>query len=94
MTETAARHLPDAPPDTAVQACARGEHIQPSFAAIDLGTNNCRLLVAAPTSAGFHGTCPALAKRSVPPVTTATLQHRATIGRMRKSVPASASSAL
>ncbi|GGJ43917.1 Ppx/GppA phosphatase family protein [Neoroseomonas lacus] len=54
MTETVARHIPDAPPETAAPACARVEHGQAAFAAIDLGTNNCRLLVAAPTTSGFR----------------------------------------
>lgn len=54
MTEHFARYAPDAPPDTAAPVFARAEHGHSAFAAIDLGTNNCRLLVAAPTAAGFR----------------------------------------
>jgi exopolyphosphatase/guanosine-5'-triphosphate,3'-diphosphate pyrophosphatase len=32
----------------------RDEHDQPCFAALDLGTNNCRLLIASPTKDGFR----------------------------------------
>lgn len=31
-----------------------GDETQPAYAALDLGTNNCRLLVARPTRRGFH----------------------------------------
>ncbi len=54
MTEIAARYPADAPPETAMPAFARADPGQPAFAAIDLGTNNCRLLVAAPTGSGFR----------------------------------------
>lgn len=33
---------------------AAATHAPPAFAALDLGTNNCRLLVGAPTSGGFR----------------------------------------
>ena len=35
-------------------ALSRGFDRRPTFAAIDLGTNNCRLLVGTPTAAGFR----------------------------------------
>ena len=42
-------------PDTPQPAAAQGAGFAPAaFAAIDLGTNNCRLLVGAPTSDGFR----------------------------------------
>lgn len=54
MTESTTRDTPPIPPETAVVAGARAEPGAGIFAAIDLGTNNCRLLVAAPTSTGFR----------------------------------------
>ena len=41
--------------DPAAGAVARGDRpAMPGFAAVDLGTNNCRMLVGAPTSDGFR----------------------------------------
>lgn len=54
MTEFAARYTPDVPPESAAQVFARADHAPATFAALDLGTNNCRLLVAAPTASGFR----------------------------------------
>ena len=43
------------PADPAARAAARGERpAAPAFAALDLGTNNCRMLVGAPTADGFR----------------------------------------
>jgi len=43
------------PADPAARAVARGERpAAPTFAALDLGTNNCRMLVGAPTADGFR----------------------------------------
>lgn len=39
---------------TGTPAAARREHGAPSYAALDLGTNNCRLLIAAPAAGGFR----------------------------------------
>ena len=33
---------------------SRGDSLAPAFAALDLGTNNCRMLVAAPSGDGFR----------------------------------------
>jgi exopolyphosphatase/guanosine-5'-triphosphate,3'-diphosphate pyrophosphatase len=54
MTESAPELSSTAPPDQAATACARTDHGPAPFAALDLGTNNCRLLMAAPTSTGFR----------------------------------------
>lgn len=54
MTEAAAPFLPDMPSPAATPGCARAEYPGPGFAALDLGTNNCRLLVAAPAPGGFR----------------------------------------
>lgn len=54
MTEAAAPFLSEMPRSTASAGCARGEYGGPGFAALDLGTNNCRLLVAAPSTGGFR----------------------------------------
>ncbi|MFN7672943.1 MAG: Ppx/GppA family phosphatase, partial [bacterium] len=51
MTETAphlARDAETAPP------YARAEALGAAYAALDLGTNNCRLLIAAPNATGFR----------------------------------------
>lgn len=53
MTDAAAPLAPRSLPSPAV-GCARLENAGPTFAALDLGTNNCRLLVAAPTGGGFR----------------------------------------
>jgi exopolyphosphatase/guanosine-5'-triphosphate,3'-diphosphate pyrophosphatase len=43
------------PADRAARAAARGERpATPIFAALDLGSNNCRMLVGAPTADGFR----------------------------------------
>jgi len=54
MTDAAAPLLPDAPPHPAERGFARAEAGGTAYAALDLGTNNCRLLVAAPTGSGFR----------------------------------------
>ena len=54
MTESTAHFTPDHPPDPAVGGCVRADAGPASFAALDLGTNNCRLLMAAPTASGFR----------------------------------------
>lgn len=54
MTESTARYTPDTPPEPAVSGYARADSGVASFAALDLGTNNCRLLMAAPTASGFR----------------------------------------
>ena len=46
------RHMVSARPATAGQAGLR--HGEPTYAALDLGTNNCRLLVARPTGDSFR----------------------------------------
>jgi exopolyphosphatase/guanosine-5'-triphosphate,3'-diphosphate pyrophosphatase len=52
--------MADGAEPVAVRADARprglesGRESQPLYGALDLGTNNCRLLIAAPTSAGFR----------------------------------------
>ncbi len=53
MRETEPRLPADAVPQGA-GALARADHGPAPFAALDLGTNNCRLLMAAPTSSGFR----------------------------------------
>jgi len=54
MTQSPARHSPDSPRQVAAPGLARAEIAQAAFAALDLGTNNCRLLMAAPTATGFR----------------------------------------
>ena len=39
---------------SASATAAAGERARPTYAALDLGTNNCRLLVARPTGDGFR----------------------------------------
>jgi exopolyphosphatase/guanosine-5'-triphosphate,3'-diphosphate pyrophosphatase len=51
--------FPSGPPDphsgpTQAGSARRREQWAPTYAALDLGTNNCRLLVAAPTAGGFR----------------------------------------
>ena len=40
--------------ETTAHAPSRRATTHPAFAALDLGTNNCRLLIAAPTTSGFR----------------------------------------
>ena len=54
MPETTTRHPTEAPPFPAASVFARADHGSAAFAALDLGTNNCRLLIAAPTASGFR----------------------------------------
>ncbi|BDG71572.1 Ppx/GppA phosphatase family protein [Roseomonas fluvialis] len=54
MTDHAPQFAATALPETAPPAASRVEHGPAPFAALDLGTNNCRLLMAAPTSSGFR----------------------------------------
>ncbi|MBR0670903.1 Ppx/GppA phosphatase family protein [Neoroseomonas soli] len=54
MTDAATRYSPEAPPEPAATVFVRPDHGPAAFAALDLGTNNCRLLVAAPTTTGFR----------------------------------------
>ncbi|WP_137123614.1 Ppx/GppA phosphatase family protein [Roseomonas sp. HF4] len=54
MTDAAAPLVPDAPPHPADRGFARADPGGAAYAALDLGTNNCRLLVAAPTGSGFR----------------------------------------
>ncbi len=54
MTETAPRPTAPAPPDLAMPGVVRAENGPVPFAALDLGTNNCRLLMASPTGGGFR----------------------------------------
>jgi exopolyphosphatase/guanosine-5'-triphosphate,3'-diphosphate pyrophosphatase len=45
---------PDSRPHSAPQGRNAGRRDAPHYAALDLGTNNCRLLIAAPTARGFR----------------------------------------
>src|SRR5215217_5886179 len=61
MPDDAGPHVltdPPLPPAAAERAGAAGldrvAHGGPTYAALDLGTNNCRLLVGAPTGGGFR----------------------------------------
>lgn len=54
MTDASAPFVPESPPAPAAVGFTRVDHCGPAFAALDLGTNNCRLLVAAPTGGGFR----------------------------------------
>ncbi|CAN5243800.1 Ppx/GppA phosphatase family protein [soil metagenome] len=45
---------PDTRPFVALEGHRRGRSETPCYAALDLGTNNCRLLIAAPTARGFR----------------------------------------
>jgi exopolyphosphatase/guanosine-5'-triphosphate,3'-diphosphate pyrophosphatase len=45
---------PDSRPHPAPQSRNAGRRDAPHYAALDLGTNNCRLLIAAPTARGFR----------------------------------------
>ncbi|MFM7303959.1 MAG: Ppx/GppA phosphatase family protein, partial [Alphaproteobacteria bacterium] len=51
MTEAA---LPLARDAETATAYARAEALGAAYAALDLGTNNCRLLIASPNAAGFR----------------------------------------
>ena len=42
------------PPRHAQQDGAAADAVRPAYAALDLGTNNCRLLIARPTADGFR----------------------------------------
>jgi exopolyphosphatase/guanosine-5'-triphosphate,3'-diphosphate pyrophosphatase len=42
------------PPDSRSRRYGAGQREAPHYAALDLGTNNCRLLIAAPTTRGFR----------------------------------------
>ena len=52
MTDHAAPFTPSRPRHLAAMGDVRPE--AGAFAALDLGTNNCRLLVAAPSGGGFR----------------------------------------
>lgn len=52
MTDASAPFVPDSPPSPAAPGFVRAEPCGHAYAALDLGTNNCRLLVAAPTGGG------------------------------------------
>ena len=45
---------PDSRPHNPGEIPVRGRNETPCYAALDLGTNNCRLLIAAPTARGFR----------------------------------------
>ncbi len=54
MSEGASSGGPTGPPQDAPRRGRPGEGREPCFAALDLGTNNCRLLIAAPARDGFR----------------------------------------
>ena len=54
MTERATHDPSIARPDVPAPMVVRADQGPAPFAALDLGTNNCRLLMAAPTSSGFR----------------------------------------
>jgi exopolyphosphatase/guanosine-5'-triphosphate,3'-diphosphate pyrophosphatase len=54
MTEGTRGRSPGGPPESSSFRSGRGAPEQPCYAALDLGTNNCRLLIAAPVREGFR----------------------------------------
>jgi len=54
MPEDAARFALAEPAQRPLAAAPRMDWAPPAYAALDLGTNNCRLLMAAPSSGGFR----------------------------------------